>query len=99
LIDRIEVKEDPAYTRVAREKLPCRIEIRTRGGGVKTASVDYPRGHPLNPMSDEEVNAKFRGVAHRVLPEKSAGRLLEALWRIETAPNLDAVFEAARLEG
>jgi 2-methylcitrate dehydratase len=93
------VKEDPAFTRVAREKLPCRIEIRTRGGEVKTASVDYPRGHRLNPMTDEEVNAKFRDLAQRVLPEKAAARLLEALWRIDTAPNLDAVFEAARLEG
>jgi 2-methylcitrate dehydratase len=99
MIDRIEVKEDPAYTRVAKEKLPCRIEIRTRGGAVKTASVDYPRGHHRNPMSDEEVNAKYRGLAQRVLPEQAAGRLLEALWRIDTAPNLDAVFEAARLEG
>jgi 2-methylcitrate dehydratase len=84
---------------VAKEKLPCRIEIRTRGGAVKTASVDYPRGHHRNPMSDEEVNAKYRGLAQRVLPEQAAGRLLEALWQIDTAPNLDAVFEAARLEG
>jgi 2-methylcitrate dehydratase len=98
LIDRIEVKEDPAFTRVAKEKLPCRIEIRTRGGALKTASVDYPRGHHLNPMSDEEVNTKFRSLAQRVLPETRAGRLLEALWRIDAAPGLDAVFEAARLE-
>ena len=98
LVDRIEVKEDPAYTQVSKEKLPCRIEIRTRGGGLKTASVDYPRGHHRNPMSDEEVNEKYRGLAQRVLPEKAAGRLLEALWRIDEAPGLDAVFEAARLD-
>ena len=98
MIDRIEVKEDPAYTRVAREKLPCRIAIRTRGGELRTASVDYPRGHHCNPMSDDEVNAKFRGLAQRVLPEKAAGQVLETLWRIDAAPDFDAVFEAARIE-
>jgi hypothetical protein len=49
-------------------------------------------------MSDDEVNAKFRGLAQRVIPEKAAGQVLEALWRIDAAPDFDAVFEAARIE-
>ncbi len=99
LIDRIEVKEDAALTRLAPEKLPCRIEIRTRSGERKVAAVDYPRGHHLNPMTDDEVNAKFRGVARRVLPKERVERALDAVWRLDTAANLDVVFEAVRIGG
>ncbi len=96
LIDRIEIREDAALTRLSPEKLPCRIEIRTRDGGRKVAEVDYPRGHHLNPMSDDEVNDKFRGVARRVLPRERAERALEALWRLDKAPSLDAIFDSVQ---
>ncbi len=96
LIDKIEVKEDAALTRLAPEKLPCRIEIKTKNGERKVAAVDYPRGHHLNPMSDDEVNAKFRGVAQRVLPKERADRALDALWKLDTATSLDALFDAVR---
>lgn len=94
LIDRIEIREDPALTRIATDKLPCRIEIRTRSGGLKVAEIDYPRGHHLNMMSDDEVNDKYRGVARRTLTKERAERALDALWHLDAAGNLDAVFEA-----
>ncbi len=96
LIDRIEVREDPALTRLATDKLPCRMEIMTRSGSRKVAEVDYPRGHHLNMMSDEEVNDKYRGVARRTLSKERVERALDALWHLDTAANLDAIFEAVR---
>jgi 2-methylcitrate dehydratase len=100
LIDRIEVKEDPALTQAASgDKLPCRMEITTKSGERKVAVVDYPRGHALNPMSDEEVSDKFRGVARRALAADRVAGALETLWRLDAAPNLDAIFDAVRVEG
>ena len=99
LIDRIEIKEDPALTRAAEAgKLPCRMELRTRGGARKSVAVDYPRGYNLNPMSDEEIGDKFRGVAGRALDEARVTRLLDTLWRLDSATSLDAVFDAARVD-
>ncbi len=96
LIDRIEVREDPALTQLATDKLPCRMEIRTRSGERKVAEVDYPRGHHLNRMSDDEVNDKYRGVARRTLSKDRVERALDALWHLDTAANLDAIFEATQ---
>ena len=74
LIDKIEVKEDPELTRRFPQFLPCRIEITTKSGERKVAQTDYPRGHYKNPMSDEEVNDKFRGLAQRALPKSVSSR-------------------------
>ncbi len=98
LIDRVEVAEDPELTRqFGGDKVPCRIEIQTKSGARKVAAVDFPRGHYNNPMSDDEVNAKFRELAQRALPKPQIERALDALWKIETSPNLDAVFSAVEI--
>jgi len=97
LIDRVEVVEDPALTRQFPEKLPCRIEITTRSGATRVAEVEYPRGHHHNPMSDDEVSAKFRDLAQRKLSPERAGRALDAMWRLSGAPGLDAIFDSVRI--
>ena len=94
LADRIAVKEDPAFTKRFPDEIPCRIEIRTRAGEVKTASVDYPRGHVKNPLSDEEVTAKFKSLAGRLLSPKETEIALEKVWNLDKAKNLHGLLEA-----
>ena len=96
LIDKIEVKEDVELTRRGPECLPCRMEIKTRSGERKVAQTDYPRGHYKNPMTDEEVNAKFRNLAQRALPQERIAQALDALCRLDAAPDLDAIFSAVQ---
>ena len=97
LIDRIEVEEDPALTRRFPEKVPCRIEILTRSGERQVAMTDYPRGHYRNQMTDEEIGAKFRGLAQRALPQRRIDQVLNALWQLDTAANPDPLFEALKI--
>jgi len=95
LMDRITVTEDPELTRqVSSGLLPCRIEIVTRSGERKVAATDYPRGHYRNPMSDAEVEEKFRYHARRALDAKRVDHALAALWKIDDASNLDGIFAA-----
>ena len=98
LIDKIEVKEDKELTRRFPRFLPCRIEVMTRRGERKVAATDYPRGHCKNPMSDDEVNAKFRDLARRALPDERVSRALDALWQLDAAPDLDAIFKEVETE-
>lgn len=96
-MDKIKVKEDKKITRQFPEKLKCRIEITTNGGGRKVAESDYPRSHYKNPMTDKEVNAKFRGLTQRALPKKGVDRALDALWQLDTARDLNVIFEAVEV--
>ena len=92
LADRITIEEDPDLTRQFPEKFACRIEITTRSGETLSAAVDHPRGHYKNPMSDDEVGAKYRTLAGRVLPQQQVEQSLEWLWRLEEAESFEPLF-------
>ena len=97
LTDKIAVKEEPEFTRVFPERVHCRIEIETTAGERRIAAVEYPRGHFNNPMTDAEVETKFRALAARMLPEHRAATLLEAIWNLERAADLDPIFNAMNI--
>jgi 2-methylcitrate dehydratase len=92
LADRITIDEDPELTRQFPEKFACRVELRTRNGKTLTAAVDYPRGHYKNPMSDDEVGAKYRTLAGRVLSQQQVAQSLDWLWKLEHAQSFDPLF-------
>ena len=49
-----------------------------------------------DPLSDAEIEAKFRRYARPYLRDGEAARLLEELGRLETLPNLDAFIAVCR---
>lgn len=61
-----------------------------------TARVLYHRGHPRNPMSDGDVEAKFRRLAGAALAPAQLDTALESLWRLETLSTVPELM--ARLE-
>lgn len=83
LAKRIKVEASEEAERRMPEAMRCNLSLVTRSGATHTAVVDYHKGHYKNPMSDAEVEAKFRGLAKNVLEPAQADRLLEALWKIE----------------
>jgi 2-methylcitrate dehydratase len=93
IADKISIREDAEINRDYPVKFRCRVEIAMRDGRTLSAAVDYPHGHHLDPMSDREVEAKFRDLASRKLPKDKTEALLAALWRFDEAANADGVFE------
>ena len=83
LMKTIEVVEDMDYTRAYPELNPCRIEILCKDGQRKSAAVDYPLGHVKNPMSDHEVEEKYRSLSARALPPEQIASLSAHVWRLE----------------
>jgi 2-methylcitrate dehydratase PrpD len=53
--------------------------------------VDYPRGAPQNPLSPDELHAKFRDCARRVLSAAETERALRLLRALEEQPGLREV--------
>jgi 2-methylcitrate dehydratase PrpD len=74
LRERVEITTDPSFARdeaVAELVLPS--------GEVRRAHVATARGSAARPMTDAELDAKFRGQARRVLPDAQVDALLERL--------------------
>ena len=98
LMRKVEVSEDPEATRRYPAEQRARTEVELRSGRRLTRTVDYPKGHSRNPLSDSELERKFQGLTVGVLPEARRARLFDLLWRFDELENLDPLFEAARVE-
>lgn len=80
---RVKVRATEEADRRMPEAMLCRMDLVTTSGEIHKAVVEYHRGHWKNPMSDAEVEGKFRKLAAAVLKDEQAERLLEALWKLD----------------
>jgi 2-methylcitrate dehydratase PrpD len=69
------------------------LEVTTRSGRKQVAQCVYPKGFPQNPMSDADVEAKFRSCCAELLTAQQCDRALELLWSLEAQPNLKELFD------
>jgi 2-methylcitrate dehydratase len=83
LTRRVSAKATEEADRRMPKAMFCKLELVTTSGATHTAVVEYHRGHWKNPMSNSEVEGKFRRLAGEVLNEGQTDRLLDALWRLE----------------
>jgi 2-methylcitrate dehydratase len=70
------------------------MEITSTSGQRFTAETAYPKGHQQNPLSDAELEEKFRHLAADVLPEAQCRAALAQVWSLEHAPNLRQLFDS-----
>jgi 2-methylcitrate dehydratase PrpD len=75
---------------------PGRVVITTKDGRTLSRHVEFNRGGPRNPMSEEEVLQKFRDNASRTLAPGDAERLMDAVWHIEEIDEARALCEPLR---
>lgn len=84
LVQKIEVKGDAELNKRYPEGIPNRITITTDGGATYTHEVTFPRGHARNPMTDAEVESKFRVLSEPLLSQSKITEILDRCWNLET---------------
>ena len=85
LMQRTRVSEAPAFTQSYPEAAPGRVTIRCKSGKVETAELRYPVGHARSPMSDADVERKFRDMLEGHPAGKRCDEILQRLWKLEDA--------------
>lgn len=93
LVDRTKIVEDAEMNRGYPRGIPNDITITLADGSKINKRVDFPRGHAGNPMTDDEVIAKFKRMAQGVISEKTGAEILEKAWNIEKSSDLEGLFE------
>jgi 2-methylcitrate dehydratase len=59
------------------------VNITTTDGKKFSKQLDYPKGDPRNPLSDAEIEEKFRALAGGVLSARAQDKLIDAIWNLE----------------
>ncbi len=94
LIKKLTVVEEPRFTQRYPAESCTRIEMTTSDGRRLAAETSHPKGHYRNPLTDAEIEAKFRGLASGALGAEGCDRMLAELWKLEAAATLDGLFES-----
>ncbi|MEM3703489.1 MAG: MmgE/PrpD family protein [Candidatus Bathyarchaeia archaeon] len=82
---KVTVVVDPEYVNA---QLGCaKVTIHTNNGEF-TCRVDAPKGYPKNPLTKAELERKFLDLAHLVLSNEQANRILEIVNSLEKIENI-----------
>ena len=90
-LKKITVVEDKALSSMYPEAVPNRVTVKLSSGKVVSKQVDYHKGHPKNPMSDQDVEEKFHRLTRKILDKTRARRILDAVWNLERAKDVSKV--------
>jgi 2-methylcitrate dehydratase len=91
LADKIFVEPDPDLEEF---DSPGIVEINTKKGEKYSSRVVYPKGHPMNPMTDTDVEKKFRSMASKFMDEKQMRQIVDTVYHLE---KLDDIGELIKL--
>ena len=94
LASRVRCFADEECNRIFPNQFPAVLRVRLKSGEVREARISHNRGGPENPLSDEELEVKFRINAERALPKERAEQLRTVLQSLD---EVDDVSEMMRL--
>jgi 2-methylcitrate dehydratase PrpD len=94
LASRVRCIADAECDRIFPNQFPAVLRIRLKSGEAREARISHNRGGPENPLSDEELEVKFRANAGIALPAERVEELRSAL---EALGEADTVGDVVRL--
>ena len=91
---KMTLAEDPEFTAKFPHEYNCRITVTDLAGNEHTAHTSYSKGHKNNPLNDNEMEGKFRSFSSGVLSDMQCNRVLETIWAIDEATDMDDLFDS-----
>lgn len=95
LVQKIEVKANAELNKKYPEGIPNLIRLHLKDGSTLEKEVTFPRGHARNPMTDAEVEQKFRSMAEPLLPAERIAEILDRCWNLEAQTDIGDLLRLA----
>jgi 2-methylcitrate dehydratase PrpD len=90
LAAKVKLENDPeAEEMELREgKVKCTVMVKFKDGTVKKATIHQIKGAPGNPMTEEELKAKFRANTIDIYSEAQVVRIIDTVLNLEKLPKV-----------
>ena len=91
---RVETEFDPEIDAMGHDRIRSRIEVVTKDGRKieRWADENY-RGSPHNPLSDAEVEGKFRDCAAGLIDDARIQKTFDTIWSLDGQPDATIFFD------
>jgi len=88
---RVNIKPDAAL-----RKIQARIAIRLNNGTTLSTFVEHALGTLQRPMSDADLETKFRALTDGILSDAQSGELIRLCWSAATLPDAGEIARCAQ---
>ncbi|AET67314.1 uncharacterized protein involved in propionate catabolism [Desulfosporosinus orientis DSM 765] len=92
LMSRVQLMEDPEITALYPAKWPALVEITDSEGKMFSQRTDYPAGDPENPVSQRDLEQKFRELASAHFGVARVQELVLLISQLEDLSSLSVLF-------
>jgi 2-methylcitrate dehydratase len=89
LIEKITVEADPSLSEDSEEGFS---EITTKDGRKFQKHIVVPHGRGDDPLTDGELEDKFREMAARYMDEEQIQKIFDAVWNVERLDDMDKLM-------
>jgi 2-methylcitrate dehydratase len=97
-LEKVEVTADPDIEAAFPELQRVIVTITTTRGDELTEQLDYPKGDPRNPLTDQEIEEKFDALAAPVLSDGARTQLKEAVWKLDRLDSVSALMDMCKAD-
>ncbi len=97
-LNKVEVVADPEIEKLFPKLQRVIVTIHTTDGREFTKQLDYPKGDPRNPLTDQEVEEKFDALAAPILSDEARKRLKGAVWSLEKVGSISELMDLCRAD-
>jgi 2-methylcitrate dehydratase len=92
-LNKVKVTADPEIEALFPELQRVIVKITTTDGQEFTKQIDYPKGDPRNPLTDQEVEEKFDALAEPVLSADRRRQVKDAVWKLEELSSITELMQ------
>ncbi|MCK4578231.1 MAG: MmgE/PrpD family protein, partial [Candidatus Marinimicrobia bacterium] len=84
VIHKIKGEASEEFEQLFPAKQPSRVTIKTTAGAEHSVYLEYPKGDPRQPMTEEDLDNKFQALTDAHLTKTGQERIKEAIFTCET---------------
>lgn len=81
--EEMENAKTPAYA------VPAKVTIKLKNGTIYKERIDCAKGPVGNPMTKDDIENKFRGLASVVLPDDQVEKVIQTVWGLDKLDNVN----------
>ena len=93
LLKKIEVIIDPEIDKMYPQAIPNEIIVEHISGKTISCRINYPKGHPKNPMSIDDVIEKFNRLTKQYLLNSQRKEVINKILKLEELNNIKELIK------
>ncbi len=93
MLDRVSIRVDDEIEAAFPSVVRTRVVAKDRDGNEHVIEITNPRGHESNPMSDDDVDTKFRRLMEPEYGQERTDETLGLLWKAPTTDRFSDVLD------